>query len=126
MFDPKSPLLLLVNNVISEKELERIAKKGRLLGESEIDALKTSKIWRMDKSDLDDYSLNLKDEELPVEEIYLMENSFTEFPIVNGKEVRKMDFTENTIRKIRLETKDFPKLQLLDLSNNQIENIDKL
>lgn len=38
MYSPQAPVLMLINNVVDPKDLERIAKKGRILKESERNA----------------------------------------------------------------------------------------
>jgi hypothetical protein len=40
IYSPQAPVLMLINNVVDPKDLERIAKKGRILKESERNALK--------------------------------------------------------------------------------------
>lgn len=102
IYSPQAPVLMLINNVVDPKDLERIAKKGRILKESERNALKENKIWRLDKSDLDDNSFDFCSEDPPVEELHLMENSFTDFHLMIGSQLRKIDLTENRIKKLRL------------------------
>lgn len=85
--------------------------------------MKTS-VWKLENSNLDNesFEIPLFNQDINhIVEIKANENNFTKLHFMSSQTLRRLDLSRNAIRKLQLEERDFPSLEMLDLSNNQVD-----
>lgn len=99
-------------------------KKGRELKEVDINAMMKISVWNLENSNLDNesFEIPLFNQDINhITEIKGSENNFTKLHFMSSQTLRRLDLSINAIRKLQLEERDFPSLEILNLSSNIID-----
>lgn len=122
----RASCVILLSTAHTPESLARLTKHGREFKVGEMKTMQKSLNWKLERSNLDNNSFSVFTDNVDAEDINLVHNNITDLHFIKAKNVKKMDLAGNQIEKINLSSKDFPKLEFLDVSFNSVDTIERL